>query len=434
MPISISGNDQSFPGEGDIVEGGAPGPGVSVGRRAGSATGHGSCRRSPGGCRSTGAEVAGRAGLAARGVVYCLLGALPFALAVGDRGGEQTDQRGALAELAERPWGKPALVVLVVGFAAYALWRLVRAVRGEGGEEPEAGLSACSTWPRRRSTSAWRCRPIGSSVATKAPPAASRRPSRGSPHASWPSTPGVAGPSVWPASPSSSSAPGRSAEASPEVPQAPRGVDRRQPPRRSSPLGVVGHVARGVVIGMIGWLVRPGRGPTSTRRSPSGSTPPCARSPPRRTGRSSLGAVAARARRLRPLLLRRGPLPTRCSDGGRLTTTLAPWERPLPVPRAADERAGYPEKFAKGGLTFDDVLLVPAESNVLPQPGVDGDAPHAPASSWPSRSSRRRWTPSPRPASPSPWPGPAASASSTATCRSPTRWPRSTGSSAASPG
>jgi IMP dehydrogenase len=36
---------------------------------------------------------------------------------------------------------------------------------------------------------------------------------------------------------------------------------------------------------------------------------------------------------------------------------------PFPGPEA---RAGYPDKFAKGGLTFDDVLLVPAESNVIP--------------------------------------------------------------------
>src|SRR5262245_51111352 len=30
------------------------------------------------------------------------------------------------------------------------------------------------------------------------------------------------------------------------------------------------------------------------------------------------------------------------------------------------EDSGYPEKFAKAGLTFDDVLLLPAESDVLP--------------------------------------------------------------------
>lgn len=36
---------------------------------------------------------------------------------------------------------------------------------------------------------------------------------------------------------------------------------------------------------------------------------------------------------------------------------------PFPEPTAS---GGYPDKFAKEGLTFDDVLLIPAESNILP--------------------------------------------------------------------
>src|SRR3546814_6117215 len=32
----------------------------------------------------------------------------------------------------------------------------------------------------------------------------------------------------------------------------------------------------------------------------------------------------------------------------------------------APDGAGFPPKFAKEGRTFDDVLLLPAESNVLP--------------------------------------------------------------------
>ena len=39
-------------------------------------------------------------------------------------------------------------------------------------------------------------------------------------------------------------------------------------------------------------------------------------------------------------------------------------------PPGADDEAqagsGYPPKFSRQGLTFDDVLLVPAESAVLP--------------------------------------------------------------------
>lgn len=86
-------------------------------------------------------ERAGQLGLSARGVVYCILAVLTVALAAGDRP-EETDQRGALAEIAERPLGEVLLVALVAGFAAYAAWRLARAARGEGGEEPSPGQRA----------------------------------------------------------------------------------------------------------------------------------------------------------------------------------------------------------------------------------------------------------------------------------------------------
>lgn len=86
-------------------------------------------------------ERAGKVGLVARGVVYCVLAGLAVALATGDRT-EATDQRGAIEELAERPFGKAMLLVLVVGFCCYGAWRLARAVRGEGGEEPNIGQRA----------------------------------------------------------------------------------------------------------------------------------------------------------------------------------------------------------------------------------------------------------------------------------------------------
>jgi IMP dehydrogenase len=42
----------------------------------------------------------------------------------------------------------------------------------------------------------------------------------------------------------------------------------------------------------------------------------------------------------------------------------APGSSPSPFPEPPD--GGYPPKFAKEGLTFDDVLLLPAESSILP--------------------------------------------------------------------
>ena len=88
------------------------------------------------------------------------------------------------------------------------------------------------------------------------------------------------------------------------------------------------------------------------------------------------------------------------------------------------------EKFAKEGLTFDDVLLVPAESRVLPNDVSTATRLTRDDRAARSRSSRRRWTPSPRRAWPSRWRARAASASSTATSRSRSRPPRSTRSSA----
>jgi hypothetical protein len=86
------------------------------------------------------AEAAGRIGLASKGVVYCLLATLAVAVAAGRAGpGDEVDQRGALQEVAERPLGNVALLVLSVGFAGFAAWRLYRAVHGEAGKDANAG-------------------------------------------------------------------------------------------------------------------------------------------------------------------------------------------------------------------------------------------------------------------------------------------------------
>jgi hypothetical protein len=77
-----------------------------------------------------GAEVAGRFGLVARGVVYCLLAVLAIQVATGDRG-EEADRQGALRAVARQPFGVVLLVALTIGFAGYALWRLAEAVLGD---------------------------------------------------------------------------------------------------------------------------------------------------------------------------------------------------------------------------------------------------------------------------------------------------------------
>lgn len=77
------------------------------------------------------AEATGRMGLAARGAVYCLAGALALAVATG-RGSGEIEGKGAVESLAGKPFGGALLGALTVGLVAYALWRLLRAITGAG--------------------------------------------------------------------------------------------------------------------------------------------------------------------------------------------------------------------------------------------------------------------------------------------------------------
>lgn len=79
--------------------------------------------------RSDAMETGARLGLSARATIYLLMGALALALAFG-RSTSETDQRGALKAVAQHSGGKVLLVLLAAGFAGYALWRLSQAAFG----------------------------------------------------------------------------------------------------------------------------------------------------------------------------------------------------------------------------------------------------------------------------------------------------------------
>ncbi len=79
-----------------------------------------------------------RAGLAARGVIYILIGWVALLVALG-LSSHEADQQGALQLLAGKPYGLVALWLLAIGFAAYALWRLSEAAFGVTGEGNGAG-------------------------------------------------------------------------------------------------------------------------------------------------------------------------------------------------------------------------------------------------------------------------------------------------------
>ena len=77
-------------------------------------------------------EKMARLGFGARGVVYCLVGALALMAALGS-GGQTTGSRGALESLIGEPFGRVLLGAIGLGLVCFAVWRLVEAVSDADG-------------------------------------------------------------------------------------------------------------------------------------------------------------------------------------------------------------------------------------------------------------------------------------------------------------
>lgn len=94
-------------------------------------TAHGTARQA---ANSDTLKYAARAGFTARGVIHLLIGVLALQIALGG-GGKSADQGGALAEIADKPFGKVLLWALGIGLAAMALWQLSEALFGAAGPD-----------------------------------------------------------------------------------------------------------------------------------------------------------------------------------------------------------------------------------------------------------------------------------------------------------
>lgn len=84
---------------------------------------------------STAMDRAARAGFAARGVLYLLIGFIALRVAFHEDGGKQADRSGALAEIADKPFGSVLLWALGIATAGMALWRLSEAAFGASGPD-----------------------------------------------------------------------------------------------------------------------------------------------------------------------------------------------------------------------------------------------------------------------------------------------------------
>jgi hypothetical protein len=72
----------------------------------------------------------GRAGLAARGIVYVTIGTLALMAALGVGGGKVVDQRGAIRAIGDSTFGPILLWGVAIGLAAYVLWRATQVFYG----------------------------------------------------------------------------------------------------------------------------------------------------------------------------------------------------------------------------------------------------------------------------------------------------------------
>jgi hypothetical protein len=70
-----------------------------------------------------------RLGLAARGVLYIVIGILAFRIAFGHVK-DQASQNGALQEIDSQPGGKVLIWIIAIGLIGYSLWRLLSAALG----------------------------------------------------------------------------------------------------------------------------------------------------------------------------------------------------------------------------------------------------------------------------------------------------------------
>ena len=82
-----------------------------------------------------------RAGYVVSGLLHLTIGYLAIRIALGVGGGT-ADQSGALAALAAKPYGIVALWVAVVAFLVMALWRLVETALGRSTDPKSQGASS----------------------------------------------------------------------------------------------------------------------------------------------------------------------------------------------------------------------------------------------------------------------------------------------------
>ncbi|MCJ8166318.1 DUF1206 domain-containing protein [Pontibacter sp. E15-1] len=81
-----------------------------------------------------------RAGLSAKGVVYCLVGIIAFmaAFEFGGKSTKEAGKSGIFRFILEQPFGKWMLGVVALGLACYVIWRFIQALQDTNSQGSDA--------------------------------------------------------------------------------------------------------------------------------------------------------------------------------------------------------------------------------------------------------------------------------------------------------
>ncbi|GIF03544.1 DUF1206 domain-containing protein [Actinoplanes siamensis] len=85
-------------------------------------------------------EYLARGGFVGYGIIHLLFAWIALQVAFGGSG-QESDQSGALQELARHSYGKTLLVIIAIGLAAMAIWQAFEAVVGESGEQNRTAVA-----------------------------------------------------------------------------------------------------------------------------------------------------------------------------------------------------------------------------------------------------------------------------------------------------
>jgi uncharacterized protein DUF1206 len=85
-------------------------------------------------------EYLARGGFIGYGVIHLLFAWLAAQIAFGNSG-KESDQSGALSELATKPFGKVLVIIVIIGMVALAIWQAFEAVVGESGRQGKEAVA-----------------------------------------------------------------------------------------------------------------------------------------------------------------------------------------------------------------------------------------------------------------------------------------------------